>query len=194
MGNTHGHVPNFWSTNIGNTYLKANTMEKVYIVGGKEFACVGLEGHTLVRDCKSALQTQVQWSPRWWEVLADVLCQMDFTPSKVDNNIWMRRVGKLYEYVVIYIDNLGIASSDPSAIIKELEGCYSFQFKGTGPTTFHLGCDVFRDGEGVLCMVPKKYIDKMLDSYQRIFGSKPCQYSTPLEHGDHPKIEDSQKN
>jgi hypothetical protein len=74
-----------------------------------------------------------------------------------------------------------------------LEGRYGFQLKGTGPTTFHLGCDYFRDGEGVLCMAPKKYIDKMLDSYQRIFGSKPRQYSTPLEHGDHPEIDDSEE-
>jgi hypothetical protein len=42
-------------------------------------------------------------------------------------------------------------------------------------------------------MAPKKFIDKMLDSYQRIFGSKPHQYSTPLEHGDHPKIDDSEE-
>jgi hypothetical protein len=38
----------FWSTDIGNACLKSNTMEKIYIIGGKEFACVGLEGHTLV--------------------------------------------------------------------------------------------------------------------------------------------------
>jgi Reverse transcriptase (RNA-dependent DNA polymerase) len=130
---------------------------------------------------------------RWWEVLADVLRQMGFTPSKADNDIWMRRVGDLYEYVVVYVDDIGIASSDPSTIIKELEGRYGFQLKGTGPTTFHLGCNYFRDGQGVLCMAPKKYIDKMLDSYQRIFGSKPCQYSTPLEHGDHPEIDDSEE-
>jgi hypothetical protein len=42
-------------------------------------------------------------------------------------------------------------------------------------------------------MAPKKYIDKMLNSYQRIFGSKPSQYSTPLEHGDHPEIDNSEE-
>jgi hypothetical protein len=42
-------------------------------------------------------------------------------------------------------------------------------------------------------MTTKKYIDKMLDSYQHIFGSKPHQYSTPLEHGDHPEIDDSEE-
>jgi Reverse transcriptase (RNA-dependent DNA polymerase) len=158
---------------------------------GKAFACVGLEGHTLV--IVKALYGLKSSGARWWEVLADVLCQMGFTPSKADNDIWMRRVGGLYEHVVAYVDNLGIASSDPYAIIKQLEGSYGFQLKGTGPTSFHLGCDYYQDGKGVLCIAPKKYSDKMLDSYQRIFGSKPCQYSTPLEHGDHPKIDDSEE-
>jgi hypothetical protein len=56
----------------------------------------------------------------------------------------MRRVGDLYKYVVVYVDDLGVAlSEDPSVIIKELEERYGFQLKGTGPTTFHLGCDYF---------------------------------------------------
>jgi hypothetical protein len=42
-------------------------------------------------------------------------------------------------------------------------------------------------------MAPKKYIDKMLNSYQRFFGSKPCQNSTRLEHGDHPEIDNSEE-
>jgi Reverse transcriptase (RNA-dependent DNA polymerase) len=133
---------NFWSTDIGNAHLKSNTMEKIYIVGGKEFACVGLEGHTLV--IVKALYGLKSSGARRWEVLADVLRQMGFTPSnKAANDIWMHRVGDLYEYVVVHADDLGIASSDPSVIIKELEGRYGFQLKGTGPTTFHLGCDYF---------------------------------------------------
>jgi hypothetical protein len=39
----------------------------------------------------------------------------------------------------------------------------------------------------------QEVLDKMLDSYQHIFGSKPHQYSTPLKHGDHPKIDNSEE-
>jgi hypothetical protein len=42
-------------------------------------------------------------------------------------------------------------------------------------------------------MAPKKYIEKLLDSFVRMFGHKPCQYSSPLEHGDHPEIDDSKE-
>jgi hypothetical protein len=42
-------------------------------------------------------------------------------------------------------------------------------------------------------MEPKKYIEKMIDSYERMFGSKPKQYSSPLGHGDHPEIDTSKE-
>jgi Reverse transcriptase (RNA-dependent DNA polymerase) len=70
----------FWSTDIGNAYLESNTTEKIYIIGGKEFSCVGLEGHTLV--VVKALYGLKSSGSRWWEVLADVLRQMGFIPSK----------------------------------------------------------------------------------------------------------------
>jgi hypothetical protein len=171
-------------------------MEKIYIIGGKEFACVGLEGHTLV--VVKALYGLKSSGCRWWEVLADVLRQMGFVPSKADRDLWMRPIRDPdnpekdhYEYIVVYVDDLGIASKKPGDIIKELESRYGFKLKGTGPTTFHLGVDYFRDSHGVLCMAPKKYIDKMIETYVRLFGSKPRQYSSPLEHGDHPEIDDS---
>jgi hypothetical protein len=40
-------------------------------------------------------------------------------------------------------------------------------------------------------MAPKKYIDKMIETYVRLFGTKPKQYSSPLEAGDHPELDDS---
>ena len=42
-----------------------------------------------------------------------------------------------------------------------------------------------------MCMAPKRYIDKMIEAYVRMFGSKPKQYATPLEHGDHPEMDTS---
>jgi hypothetical protein len=70
---------------------------------------------------------------------------------------------------------------------------YKFKHKGTGPIEFHLGCDFFHDEEDVLCFAPRKYIDKLIASYERMFGSKPktTKITSPLIKGDHPKIDDS---
>ena len=51
---------------------------------------------------------------------------------------------------------------------------------------------VTKEVHGVLCMSPKKYIDRMVESYVRMFGQKPKQsYTSPLEKGDHPECDTS---
>ena len=58
--------------------------------------------------------------------------------------------GDHYEYVVVYVDDLGVAAKVPSIIVEELMRRYGFKLKGTGPIQFHLGSDYFRDQHGVL--------------------------------------------
>ena len=91
----------------------------------------------------------------------------------------------------MYVDDLLIISRDPQALVDTLEKEHSFKLKGTGAISFHLGCDFFRDQDGVLCYQPKKYIQKCLDNYERIFGSLPKKASSPLVKGDHPEMDGS---
>jgi hypothetical protein len=57
-----------------------------------------------------------------------------------------------------------------------------------------LGCGFFRDAEGPLCFTPRKHINKLVASYERMFGSKPktAKITSPLVKGDHPEIDDSE--
>jgi hypothetical protein len=86
---------------------------------------------------------------------------------------------------------------DPDAFVKILsdkQGWYKFKLKGTGPISFHLGCDFARDEEGMMTMAPKKYIQKLIDRYVRMFGEKPrmMYYHSPLEEGDHLELDTSE--
>jgi hypothetical protein len=96
-----------------------------------------------------------------------------------------------WEYVAVYVDNLLIASKTPQDIVDTLEKVHQFKLKGSGPTSFYLGCDFFRDKDRVLCYAPKKYIIWMLGTYQRIFDKPPKQVITPLDKGDHPELDTS---
>jgi hypothetical protein len=178
-----------WATDIGNAYLEAETSEKVFVVAGPEFG--ELEGHTLV--IFKALYGLRSSGLRWSEKFSLCLRDMGFFPSLADPCIWMRRVDDHYEYIAVYVDDLAIASKDPAGIIRMLTDKYKFKLKGTGPIEFHLGCDFFRDAEGVLCFAPRKYIEKLVDSYERMFGSKPktTKVTSPLVKGDHPEIDES---
>ena len=120
---------------------------------------------------------------------------MGFEPCKAEPNIWMHERDGIYEYIAVYIDDLAIISKDPARIIETL--CdptkANFKVKGSGPITFHLGCDFFRDEDGVLCFAPRKYVMKMVDSYKQMFGQAPSQkYSLPLKKGYHPKLDTSE--
>ncbi len=139
-----------WTTDIGNAYLEAETLERVYIVAGPEFG--ELEGHTLV--IFKALYGLRSSGLHWYQRMAECLRQMGFFQSKAEPEIWMRRIGDLYEYVAVYVDDLAIISSAPQDIVNDLENKYKFKLKGTGPVSFHLGCDFYRDEHGVLCMEP----------------------------------------
>ena len=75
-----------WATDIGNTYLEAYTLEKVYIVAGKEFG--PLAGHTLL--ISKALYSLRSSGLRWHERFADCLRNEGFQPSKNELDIWMR--------------------------------------------------------------------------------------------------------
>jgi hypothetical protein len=84
-----------------------------------------------------------------------------------------------------------IVAKNCKAIVEALEGTYQFKLKGTGPTTFHLGCDFMRDSHGTLSYGPVKYIQKMVATYERLFGTKPRSYKSPLDNNDHPELDTS---
>ncbi len=79
----------------------------------------------------------------------------------------------MYEYVAVYVDDLAMAMKDPQQFVDVLTDKHKFKLKGTGSISFHLGCDFFRDDDGTLCMAPRKYIDKLTQNYERMFGEKP---------------------
>ena len=176
-----------WGTDVGNVYLEAKTKEKVCIIAGPEFG--PLEGHLLL--IHKALYGLRSSGLRWHEQFADTLRDMNFKPSKAENDIWMRRNGDVYEYIASYVDDLCIVAKQPSRIIDKLVNHYKYKLKGSGAIKFHLGCDFFCDKNGTLNFAPKKYLSKMLDNYSTMFGSQPRQCTSPLEKGDHPELDTS---
>ena len=179
-----------WATDIASAYLQSKTREKLYVIADDYFG--DRKGHTLV--VRKALYGLKLSGKMWSERSADVFMKMGFTKSKTQDDIWMRDAGDHYEYIARYVDDLAIASRNPKAICDELENKFKFKLAGTGPLNYHLGCDFYRDKDGVLCMSPQKYIDKMIKNYELMFGTKPRRtYHSPLEKGDHPELDTSEE-
>ena len=106
----------------------------------------------------------------------------------------MRDKGDHYEYIVRYVDDLLIVSSNPKDITDALESKFKLKLKNTGPIKYHLGSNFDRDSDdGTLLMSPTKYITRILDNYVRMFGESPREVITPLVKGDHPELDTTEE-
>ena len=180
-----------WSTDVSSAYLEAKTNEKVYIEAGPEFG--ERFGHILlIHKALYGLRTS---GKRWAELAADCLRHFGFQQCKAEPEIWMRKSskGNYYEYIALYVDDLALVLDEPEQFVNSMAKEFGFKFKGTGPLTFHLGMDFYRDKDGTLCMAPKKYIEKLIANYEREFGQSPKQNVTsPVEKNDHPELDTSE--
>ena len=179
-----------WGADVGNTYLEAYTDEKLCIIAGPEFK--ELQGHLLIMI--KALYGTCSGGARWHDRLFDILQELKFKPSKADPDVWMRPEpgGTCYEYIAVYVDDLAIAAKDPQAFCHELKKKYNLKLKGVGPLEYHLGCTYKKDPDGTLAADPRRYVNKILESYERMFKEKPRKSRPPLEGGDHPELDTSE--
>jgi hypothetical protein len=176
-----------YATDIGNAYLEALTQEKVCIKAGPEFG--EREGHLLI--IYKALYGLRSSGKEFGDLLATCLKELGFFQSLAEPEIFMRESEGIYEYVATYVDDLCLVMRNPEAFLTQLQAePYNFKLKGSGPMSFHLGCGFERDCDGILVMDPKKYIDKMIQGYEHLFGCKPnTRAQSPLEENDHPELD-----
>ena len=100
---------------------------------------------------------------------------------------------KCYEYIAVSVDDLCIAPESPSAIIQIVKSKYHLKVKRDGKLTYHLGADYFEDPDGTFVSQPKKYIDKLADTYKRLFNEDPPKgYKPTLDKNDHPELDTSE--
>ena len=178
-----------WATDIGNACLEARTKEKLIIVAGPEFE--GLQGHLLRID--KALYGLRTSGLRWHERFAGVLKELGFQPCKTEPDIWTRPNGTVHECIAVYVDDLALVMKNPKGFVALLEQKHKFKFKGTGPINYHLGMNFQREKDGTLKCIPTKCIEKMMDSYKRLFGEFPSRkIHSPLEPNDHPELDTSE--
>ena len=179
-----------WGADVGNAYLEASTDEKLCIMAGPEFK--ELQGHLLIMV--KALYGTRSGGARWHDRLFDILQELKFKPSKADPDVWMRPEpgGTCYEYIAVYVDDLAIAAKDPQAFCNELKKKYNLKLKGVGPLEYHLGCTYKKDPDGTLAADPRRYVNKIFESYEMMFNEKPRKSRPPLEGGDHPELDTSE--
>ena len=87
---------------------------------------------------------------------------------------------KCYEYIAVYVDDLCIAPESPGTIIDIFKTKYIIKVKGDGKLSYHLGADYFEDTVGTYVSQLKKSIDKLAESFERLFNEDPLNDTKPL--------------
>ena len=175
-----------WGADVGNAYLEAYTDQNLCIIVGPEFK--ELQVHLLIMI--KTLHGTRSGGARCHDRLFDILQELKFKPSKADPDVWMRPEpgGTCYEYIAVYVDDLAIAAKDPQAFCNELKKRYNLKLKGVVHLEYHLDCTYKKDHDGTLAADPRRYVNKILESYERMFKEKPRKSRPPLEGGDHPEL------
>ena len=120
---------------------------------------------------------------------------MKLTPSKTDLCVWLRKTLNLrcYEYIAVYVDDLCIAAYTSSAIIDIFKTKYQLKGKGDGKLSYHLDADCFEDPDGTFVSQPRKYIDKLAETYKRLFNNEPPKgHKNPQNKNDHLELDTSE--
>ena len=171
-------------------HLEAYTHEKLFIIADSEFE--ELEGFILIfNKALYGLKSSGKW---WAERFHDIIKDMGFMPSKADPCVSMRENKNLkcYEYIATYVADLCFAAQNPGKIIQVLKENYKLKVKGYGPLSHYLSADYTRDKDNTLVCQPKKYIDRLIESYLSMFKQDPPKnMRTLLDKNDHPELDDT---
>ena len=70
---------------------------------------------------------------------------------------------------------------------------FKLKIKGDGPLEYHIGCNYKLDKDGTLVAQPTRYIDKILESYKKMFPDENfINAKSPVEKNDHPELDNSE--
>jgi hypothetical protein len=121
-------------------------------------------------------------TPRaWYHRLSVKLQELGFKPSKGDTSLFYFRKGDLVMFMLIYVDDIIVASSSPEAtqcLLKTLKS--DFELKDLGELHYFLGIEVAKLGEGML-LSQAKYSNDVLRR-TGMLNCKPA--NTPMSNSD----------
>ncbi len=161
-----------------NAYLNAEMKEEVYVCQPYGVYCE--EGSNKVCLLKKALYGSPISGKRWHDEITEKITELGYKRSAIDHCLFTREAGGHTDLLVIYMDDLLVASSGgkerAESQLDELEQVYDI--KRLGKAAHMLGIGVHQ-GDGYITLEQGAYVDKIL-SEMEFEGVKPR--GTPWDH------------
>ncbi|KAF5468194.1 hypothetical protein F2P56_012368 [Juglans regia] len=122
-----------------------------------------VQGKNKVCKLNKSLYGLKQASRQWYAKFSSSLLQFGFAQSRADYSLFTKRSGSSFLALLVYVDDIVVASNDPhgiSALKAFLES--KFKIKDLGTLKYFLDLEVARNSTGIqLCQ--RKYCLDILD-------------------------------
>ncbi|CAJ2651441.1 unnamed protein product [Trifolium pratense] len=163
---------------VKTAFLHGELEETIYMQQPEGF----VEDNSKVCLLKKSLYGLKQSLRQWYRRFDEFLLKVGFVRSNYDSCVYMmKRNEKVILYLLLYVDDILMASSDKHEIQKlkeKLNG--EFEMKDLGNAKRILGMDILRDqSKGELFLSQHDYLKKVVERY-RMSDSKVV--NTPLGH------------
>ena len=111
-------------------------------------------------------------SKSFHDFLGDTFKRMGFIPSRVDQDLWIRRSDQYegYDYIATHVDDLIIAAKNPSMYMSQIEQEFLIRNKEDSPS-YYLGNSIKQIPRKLLHISSKKYVNEVLHQYQEKYGN-----------------------
>jgi len=163
---------------VKTAFLHGDLEETIYMEQPEGF----VEDKSKVCLLKKSLYGLKQSPRKWYRRFDEFLLKTGFVKRGYDSCVYMLKRGeKVILYLLLYVDDILMASSSKDEIVKlkeKLNG--EFEMKGLGPAKRVLGIDIFKNRDkGELFLFQLSYLKKVVERF-RMSNFKTV--STPLGH------------
>lgn len=154
---------------VNNAFLHGELNEEVYMNMPSGF---GIKGESKVCRLTKSLYGLKQASRQWFSKFSSTPIDLGFVQSKADYSLFTRPQGSSYIALLIYVDDVAIASNDSNAMSSFISLLYEkFRLKDLGALKYFIGLEIARPSTGI-SVCQRKYTLEILEDYG-LLASKP---------------------
>ena len=174
---------------VSNAFLNGDLNEEIYMKLPPGYADIKGEYVSPRAVCKlhKSIYGLKQASRQWFIKFSTTLLCLGFETCFGDHTMFVKRPDNKFVVVLIYVDDILIASTDDDLVAElKLQLSSAFKLRDLGTPKYFLGLEIARSEEGIsICQ--RKYVIDLLES-TGFTGCKPS--SIPMEPNQKLSIED----
>lgn len=148
---------------VDTAFMNSKVQEVIYMKQPPGFINPGQED--LVCLLHNSINGLRQSSKAWYHTLHLALCQLGWSRSKLDNNLYFIQEGSSLTVVLTHVDDFYVTGSSAAIVTAHKDALSSrSKMKDLGPTTKYLGIDFLSTSSGIT-IHQRGYCQEMLSEF-----------------------------